>query len=459
MEEMVAYHQTSVSVVDPSSSLHFSQLGNLASTLPTEGWRSLYTKKDIVTCIEKIQAVRYEESLSLFSTLRLVAYSSGYCLGSANWLLETGFKKVAFLSSTSTVANRHPAPLDPAIIESADVIILSDLKKSSTVKEKTYEQEMHGALTNMAMALSNGHNAIFCMPTMGPLFDVIDAAYHYLRSIGKEIGKEPYQVPVYVVSPIAYRSLQYANICGEWMNAERQNMLYEPQMPLIHGPLLKSGALQTIHSMVAGGMSDNIREPCIVFTGDSTCISKGSIQWFLRHWGSKEQNACIFTALQRDIPANCRMRLLWTPLNARLLLSEMSTLLQTHWQYTNDSAKHILVPSHPNVDPFKEYWQHNNVNVHVYEAGDIVGIELHRQWERISISEQLANTICTDRVHTSGEDNVTYMPVTGLLQMYNHRLELHPLTSLRDNLNLRIHQRRYWDQADLHTLMHRLNMV
>lgn len=136
MEELVFYHGQSASTIDPTSSTHFSQLTEESAS---EGWRSMYTLKDIASCIEKVQPVRYTEKLSLFSTLDIIAYSSGYCLGSSNWVLATSFKKVAFLSPSSLYTNLHPAPFDYDVLAQADVIVVGGLSEQ-TEKELSFER-------------------------------------------------------------------------------------------------------------------------------------------------------------------------------------------------------------------------------------------------------------------------------------------------------------------------------
>jgi integrator complex subunit 9 len=146
MEELVYYHGQKTTIVDPSSSTHFSQLYDKSA----EGWRSIYTIKDISSCIEKVQTVRYTETLSLFSTLSVIAYSSGYCLGSANWLLETSFKKIVFLSPSSIYTNLHPAPFDYDILRQADMIVVGGLSQQSE-KELSFER----AKTKLLVQIGN----------------------------------------------------------------------------------------------------------------------------------------------------------------------------------------------------------------------------------------------------------------------------------------------------------------
>jgi integrator complex subunit 9 len=92
---------------------------SLGSTniLPTTAdWnvaRSLYSIADIQSCIDKVRQIRFGEHLvsfvdmyifSLYNSnilknlheLEVTAYSSGYCLGGANWLIDCGGKKVNY---------------------------------------------------------------------------------------------------------------------------------------------------------------------------------------------------------------------------------------------------------------------------------------------------------------------------------------------------------------------------
>ncbi|EXX64334.1 hypothetical protein RirG_143750 [Rhizophagus irregularis DAOM 197198w] len=55
--------------------------------------RSLYSIADIQSCIDKVRPVRFGEHLNLYE-LEVTAYSSGYCLGSANWMIDCGGEKV-----------------------------------------------------------------------------------------------------------------------------------------------------------------------------------------------------------------------------------------------------------------------------------------------------------------------------------------------------------------------------
>ncbi|CEP19353.1 hypothetical protein [Parasitella parasitica] len=436
MEELVLYHgHNSISRIEPALATHFSQLGDFAR--PSEGWRPIYNLKDVTSCVEKVQPVRYTETLSLFSTLNLVAFSSGYSLGSANWLLETSFKRIVFLSCSSLYANLHPAPFDADILKDADVVVVGGLSQQSD-RELLYERAKSKLFVHLARTNQSLHNSIIVAPPIGILFDLIGDIEEYFKSLGKEIGHEKHQTPIYVANPIADQSLKYANICGEWMNTGRHNLLYVPQMPLAHGELMNTGAVEPLVSLEASVLSESsIREPCIVFTGDSTCITKGPLMWFLNHWGQSELNTCIFIDpnspqdMQNDIPPDCKMNFIRLPLETRLKLEDISSILKSHWQHIGSHIRYLLIPAIQGAESVKEE-QPQGIQVHVYDQG-VVRINVSRDWERVSLSEKLAKTIDPAMVPNSdGTHFSAWAPINGSLNYYNNRLEIHPSINVKD---------------------------
>ncbi|RGB23693.1 hypothetical protein C1646_748098 [Rhizophagus diaphanus] len=91
---------------------------------------------DIQSCIDKVRPVRFGEHLNLYE-LEVTAYSSGYCLGSANWMIYCAGEKITIVSSSSTVLNIHPLPFDKTVLNNADVIILSDLRDKDGARFET----------------------------------------------------------------------------------------------------------------------------------------------------------------------------------------------------------------------------------------------------------------------------------------------------------------------------------
>ncbi|KAL0082878.1 beta-lactamase-like protein [Phycomyces blakesleeanus] len=425
MEELVSYHGHSITSIAPKSSTHFSQLGAMGQSCIEQGWRSLYTMKEIASCIEKIQPVRFTETLTLFSTLRLEAHSSGHSLGSANWLLETSYKKIVFLSSSSLVTGLHPLDFDTSVLKNADVIHVSDLTNQSHL-DLSFQRSKAKMMSYIGRALQARGNVLFPIPTMGIIFDLIGEIRNYLLSVGVEIGHETHQIPIYMVGPMANRSLQYANICGEWMTPELQEQLYVPKMPLPHGLLLKSGGLQAVGSISLDVKAKkDFKEPCIVFTGDYACPTNGPVSWFLKKWGNSEHNVCIVVVPSFDVPLGCRMTVLRAPLDTRITLTEVGRLLTMNWMRKLDgSPRHIIIPKCQGATQFQEDWRQKGADVHIYTSGDILDVDLKRKWDKVTISEKLS------QLEPQAPGSASYLlPISGSLHLHNNQLVLGDMNS------------------------------
>ncbi|CAB4432544.1 unnamed protein product [Rhizophagus irregularis] len=101
---------------------------------------------------EEIVIVRY------ITSNVLEAYSLGYCLGSANWMIDCGGEKISIVSSSSTVQNIHPLPFDKTVLNNADVIIFSDLRDKDGARFETIFIEIGNCVAN---TLKNKGNVLF----------------------------------------------------------------------------------------------------------------------------------------------------------------------------------------------------------------------------------------------------------------------------------------------------------
>jgi integrator complex subunit 9 len=381
MEELVYNHGQNTTNIDPTSSTHFSQLIQEEE----KGWKSIYTLKDVVSCIEKVQSVRYTEKLTLFSTLNIIGYSSGYCLGSTNWLLETSFINVAFLSNSTIYPNLHPAPFDYDLIKQANVIIVGGLNQQSE-KELSFERAKQKLLVSIGRTIMSQHNiVIHTSAVMGIIFDLIGEIDNYFKSIGKEIGKERHQIPIYISNPpIADKSLKYANICGEWMNSGRHDLLYLPEMPLTHGQLLQSGAIKIIQLNNQQEENITLQEPCIVFTSDY------SLFWYLNQWRKSNLNTCVFIDSSPAIPPlGNNMTFMKLPLDTRLKLEDIPSLLHNYWRQDTEK-RHLLLPRIKGAELVKEEEENDTTQVYIYEQGEVLKINVNRDWEKVSVSEKVS---------------------------------------------------------------------
>ncbi|KAM3583928.1 hypothetical protein VKS41_003893 [Umbelopsis sp. WA50703] len=401
--------------------------------------------------------------------MRLIPYSSGYSLGAANWSLEAGYEKVAILSSTSLSTDVHPAPCDTSILHDARLVIFSDLVNNGQTADTEVDlMESTSAARNklfayVGRAIKNRHNVIFPLSTSGIVFDLIPQLRHYLATIGIQIGSEfASQVTLYMASPVADKSLQYSNICGEWMTDQHQDMMYVPEEPLIHGELLAKGGLQLIKSMDSSiiGQTKHM-EPCIVFTGDYHSVNRGPVKWFLNRWKTSTFNLCVFVepdtptldVIYQSLPKDCDMTVLRLPIDNRLTLSQAQELLRQHCKSSKENCTYALFPGSNGP---AEWTMHNDMKWRSYECGEVISVDLQHRWERIAVTEKLAKSIKLKRYPL--ENGKFYAPFSGLLSLHDNRLELTPVTTLRHQEFIALHRERtLLSQPKVKSLVDRLN--
>ncbi|PKK70692.1 hypothetical protein RhiirC2_849720 [Rhizophagus irregularis] len=278
--------------------------------------RSLYSIADIQSCIDKVRPVRFGEHLNLYE-LEVTAYSSGYCLGSANWMIDCGGEKISIVSSSSTVQNIHPLPFDETVLNNADVIILSDLRDKDGARFETILIEIGNCVAN---TLKNKGNVLFPCTMNGIIFDIIGFLSQHLRAVGLR------GIPFYAVSPIAEESLKYSNICGEWMCTERQQKMYLPDNPMHHQDMIEQSLLYYA-SRADSSLQEKYQEPCVVFAGHPSLRSGAAIN-FIRKWGNNSNNSIIFTESEYDCEEamsafeGLQIKSIYLPIDIRLTIKE-----------------------------------------------------------------------------------------------------------------------------------------
>ncbi|EGG21157.1 hypothetical protein DFA_01032 [Cavenderia fasciculata] len=158
-----------------------------------KSWKTLYSRFDTEKCFEKIQAVRYNEFINLYSfTIR--ATSSGYCLGSCNWVIESMNEKIVYLSDSS-VYERYPEPIDLQSIQSPDVFIYASkmnhpLQQPPSIngQQQHQQQSFNPYMENInelfhciGNTISNGGSVLIPVYSCGTVLDLFELLYDYFK--------------------------------------------------------------------------------------------------------------------------------------------------------------------------------------------------------------------------------------------------------------------------------------
>lgn len=82
------------------------------------------------------------------------------------------------------------------------------------------------------------------------------------------------------------------------------------------------------------------------------------------------------------------MNFIRIPLETRLKLEDVPSILRTTERLEN--TRHLLIPKMKGADLVKEDLSgHPNTEVYIYQVGDIINIDLERDWEKVTVSEKV----------------------------------------------------------------------
>jgi len=343
------------SAAEKSKSSHVSQEKGPGSLLLGPSRRP-YTMEQAASACSKILSLNFAQSHNLMGGFVFTPYSSGLCLGSANWLIASSTVKVAVLGG-SAIANpkRHPLPLQFSALSHVDVAIVGDLlprdRAPWPAQPPASAEQQAGAAAGgiqdvvhgVGQTLLRGGNVLLPVTLCGSTLDLI----YELGTQLPQLGVATNQSTIYLISPIANNVLGYCEIMAEWLHQARLARVYQPESPFIHNDLIASGRLHVVTDVHA--LATSYKEPCTVMAGHPS-LRFGPVLHFLKRWSSRPDNALIMTDPDCNRIGNeawhwlrphhpIQMRVMCAPLDARL----SAPLTQNLLQHTNPDT--IIAPA------------------------------------------------------------------------------------------------------------------
>ncbi|XP_073708898.1 integrator complex subunit 9 [Garra rufa] len=70
-------------------------------------WKKCYSMQEVNSALSKVQLVGYSQKVELFGAVQVTPLSSGYSLGSSNWIIQSHYEKVSYVSGSSLLTT-HP---------------------------------------------------------------------------------------------------------------------------------------------------------------------------------------------------------------------------------------------------------------------------------------------------------------------------------------------------------------
>ncbi|KAJ1985420.1 Integrator complex subunit 9 [Dimargaris verticillata] len=314
LEEMLAYQNEPVELGSVASTSTASSIPQ--TTLPSTVPSLPYTHKDIHRTLEKIQGLRYRESQSPLPSVRVTPYSSGFALGSANWVVEVEGQHLTLLSNASLLTGTHPSEFDWQVVEHADALVVTGDFKDQGPPALPLAQRFGQIASAVVATLKRKGNVLLPCHIMGPMFDILEHIAVALDASGLD------QTRMYAISPVADRALLYSNIMGEWMCQGKQALIYLPEAPLTQDELISTRRLQ-YHAKLADIELKSYQEPCVILAGHPS-LGLGAAPLLLQRWGESDRNSVIVTDAETDV-YRC-----WQDMKQRDLVTQSIPRCQVH---------------------------------------------------------------------------------------------------------------------------------
>lgn len=420
MEELVTYIERTpkprTATKWKQQALKFLPLPSLDLGKP-RSWRQLYSMHDVNSSLSKVKVVGFAEKVDVFGMVQVSAVSSGYCLGSCNWIVTADHEKIVYMSGSSTLTT-HPKPIEHAPLRNADALILTSLTQTPLANPDTMLGEF---CITVAMTVKMGGNVLIpCYPS-GVTYDLFECLSGHLETTGQV------NVPMYFLSPVAENSLAYSSILAEWLSSAKQAKVYIPEEPFPHAQLVRGGRLKPFSSIKAEGFAADFHTPCIVFAGHPS-LRFGDVVHFMELWGPSPNNVVIFTEPDFNLAEAIApfqpmaMKALCFPIDTSLSFVQANKLIR------DLKPTNLVLPLQYTLPPLLQPHRSDLVietecEVQTYTRGSIVHIPVQRRYQRIEMSSELASSLVPVEVKCG----LGIATLTGALHINNNRCVLKPL--------------------------------
>ncbi|XP_051775292.1 integrator complex subunit 9 isoform X2 [Erpetoichthys calabaricus] len=359
---------------------------SLKDAVDVTTWKPCYNIQDVNAALSKVQLVGYSQKIELFGAVQITPLSSGYSLGSCNWIIQSHYEKVSCVSGSSLLTT-HPQPMEQSSLKNSDVLILTGLTQIPTANPDGMLGEF---CSNLAMTIRSGGNVLVpCYPS-GVVYDLLECLYQFIDSASLN------STPFYFISPVANSSLEFSQIFAEWLCQSKQSKVYLPEPPFPHAELIQTNKLKH-YSSVYGDFSNDFKQPCVVFTGHPS-LRFGDVVHFMELWGKSSLNTIIFTepdfsyvdALAPFQPL--AMKCVYCPIDTRLNFIQVNKLLKEL------QPLHLVCPEQYTQPPPSQVHRSDlmldvQMPLMAYKRCSVLTLPFRRSFERIEILPQLADSL------------------------------------------------------------------
>ncbi|CRG94150.1 small subunit rRNA synthesis-associated protein, putative [Plasmodium gallinaceum] len=294
-----------------------------------------------------LHLLSYKEKVSFKQNdeiINITLYSSGYSLGSSNFLITTDLISIFIVNKSSYNIKRHPSPFDTTCLEKADFVIFTSyfsnsqkyfIKNEFNKNDENLPKEENSVNDPNQLINENNSKSVnysndvrkliqkklivyieksykdslnkICSIVLetikrkGCVLIPVDLHFLYFIELVELIGviiskyltKEE-QVLIFSIISNINNVIHQADLCAEWVEESRKkkcSKMSNPQGPFSIEIMIKNNRL--IVGNIMNDICKNFRYPCVCFIQDSTLrFFESSI--LLEKWAFSENNSIIF---------------------------------------------------------------------------------------------------------------------------------------------------------------------
>ena len=315
--------------------------------------------------------------------------SSGYSIGSCNWVIESAHEKIVYISNSSTLTT-HPRQISTSPLKNADLLILTSLSQTPHLSPNS---KINDFCHFTEKCLKNLGNVLVPCYSSGVLYDLFECLVMHLDR--SNLGS----IPIYFISPVAEHSLAYSNILSEWLSDDKQSRVYIPEEPFPHAQFVRNGRIKHYTSLSEEAFNNEFRTPCIVFTGHPS-LRFGDVVHFIDLWGSSANNLILFT--EPDFPClealapyqPLMMKVIYCPIDTNFTFIQANKIIRDlkpvnivlPFNYT-PAAVSITNPSligrNSSIPP--DLAIDSDCIIHSFKRGDEFNLPINCKYERLYI--------------------------------------------------------------------------
>jgi len=253
----------------------------------------LYTKDDAYASLDLFEGLEYEHLYTINEGVSFRFVDAGHLLGSSSieiFIKEGGEEKKLVFSGDIGNLNQ-PIIKDPSYLNTADVVIME-----STYGDRLHEKKGTDDIYERARLLAEitdrtfkrGGKLIIPSFAVGRTQEIL-----YLYRLIMDKKYLPYEVPVFLDSPLAVRatSVFKNSIRGDYFDDEAMDLVNKGINPVDFPSLVKTQDVQD-------SMALNFRkESCVIISSSGMCDA-GRIKHHLKHNLWKKESTVLFVGYQ-----------------------------------------------------------------------------------------------------------------------------------------------------------------